>query len=289
MIHATASYEIFLSQLKEIYKFSDLVLHSGPLLEENLNRMGTDREQAIPLKPVFLKDTCTESHLRKCLSSYQFSLSKYIFLSTFTFFESYVSSVITELFEFHGGTEELKRLSSLRSVPVEYDTDVNIDKCRKKLQEYPDKKESFKYMKYTKELERSSFKFPSEILAEYGIDILKSRIDKKSYKAVQIIPIMKNAFHFNADTVKVRHAGKKVTSSVSDTFEKFRSFRNDLVHGEHIKNGITHSSHRRSKAPENYISFDLKNSYGYSSTIKKIASEFDRHLLNHFFITEKYR
>ncbi|HNI26767.1 MAG TPA: hypothetical protein PLJ29_10440, partial [Leptospiraceae bacterium] len=70
MIHATASYEIFLSQLKEIYKFSDLVLHSGPLLEENLNRMENDSKNAIPLKPVFLKDICTESHLRKCLSTY---------------------------------------------------------------------------------------------------------------------------------------------------------------------------------------------------------------------------
>lgn len=289
MIHTTASYEIFLSQLKEIYKFSDLVLHSGPLLEENLNRMENNRKNAIPLKPVFLKDICTDEHLRKCLSVYQFSLSKYIFLSTFTFFESYIASVITELFEFHGGTEELKRLSALRSVPREYDSNINIEQCRKKLQEYPNKKESFKYIKYTKELERSSFKFPSEILAEYGIDSLKNKIDRRNYKAVLIIHIMKDAFHFDADSVKVRHAGKKVTSSVTDTFDRFRNFRNDLVHGEYIKNGITHSRHSRSQAPEKYIVFDLKNAYGYSSTIKKIASEFDRHLLNYFFITEKYR
>ncbi len=289
MIQATASYEVFLSQLREIHRFADLVLHAGPLLEENLNRIKDENQDIKSLKPVFLKNTCTVSHLKQCLNTYQFSLSKYIFLSTFTFFESYISSVINELFEFHGGTEELKRLSLLRPLPEKYDPEVNIEKCRKKLQEYPNSKESFKYIKYTLELSRSSFKFPSEILAEYGIDSLKNKIDKRNYKAVFIMQIMKNAFHFDADTVKVRHAGKKFTSSVSETFDHFRSFRNDLVHGEHIKNGITHSRHRRSQAPENYITFDLKNAYGKSNTIKKIASEFDRHLLNHFFITEKYR
>lgn len=261
---ATKSFEKWKQQTQETFEFSVLVCNAVPTLKRNivLYEKAKISDLTVPEYYGWTGELTVEEKLRrkdqlkKYTYGYKEKLSKYILISNFSFFESYVQNVLKEMIDYHGGRDNFIESAQKRS-EAQFDNLTNeMENSRKKLR--------FKnlvgghvsqYAKASKDLAALNYKFPTDLLSGYGAKMLLQKINNNAAK--DIPKLMQDGFCLNLDGTLVLE------------FHNAREIRNKIAHGEEV-------------------SLSISQVTKYSKTFKSLAIAIDQHLLSHYFISEKY-
>ncbi len=268
MICQTESHKRIKKEQQEIWDFAILICQSVPTLKKTIKGF----EESIPNysipKPDYFIESIDKDRLKSISNNYKSNLGKYIILSLFSFFESYFKSVMIELIDFHGGKDKL--IENLKKKNSNY---LNQDECKikfkRKLQE-PIKDQKFeKYKKYSNLLIKEPyFRFPSELFAFYGLQRFIDDIMSDNYRSQMIPHILQNVFLMNLSP-RINDFKEIESMDLAQTFDSVRKIRNKIAHGDKIN-------------------ISIKKVSAYSDFLREFAIRIDNHLLEHFFIIEKY-
>lgn len=145
MLESTNSYKNLKKQIQETFDFAIFTSRSVPYLFDEITKEGITENDL--KQPYYFRESTTIKQLRDSFDIYELNLSKYLILSSFSFFEDYIKSVFREFIDFQLGEILLQ----------------------KKIKDKFDKK--LKYIEYyeftpevREELEKNGF--PIEILAK---------------------------------------------------------------------------------------------------------------------------
>jgi len=249
------AYLKFKEQSENLVSFAVLVSYAVPELVNEL-RATTPRPGAIRRSDFYHKsNTCNPSELLQSASTYEQELAVYVLLSSFSFFEAFVSGAIEELITFHGGADRFQKRAAKRlheRLTIDHKPlQATIVKLRT-----PEKGSNLdRYRTASQDLSSKKFRFPGELLASYGI---KSMIeDLKKLKAVQIPELLQSAF------------AVPFTASEVEKFHKVREERNNIAHG-------------------NADALDMRKATETGLFLRELAVKTADHLLEHFFVIERF-
>jgi hypothetical protein len=254
MIGNTKSYARY-RQLSQAYlDFVVLVCHAVPLLKTDLALPAAE----ISVAPDYFKKN-TKLDLAGAASSYQAALSRSAHLTVFSYFEGYIKSTLQETAEFHGGPKGFESLAMKRTREFLGPLTPPLSSSRAKLQTYQKPAKADKYRKHTKILNNSGYRFPTELLAHYGVVnlIRKAKDDREGMRASEIGSILKDCYCYN---ISAHDAG---------VIDAARKVRNSIAHGS---------------AP----SVTLKSSMNLASKLRTIAAGVDRHIVEHFLVLQSF-
>lgn len=179
----------------------------------------------------------------------------YVLLSTFSFFEAYIKDVLNEMLAFHGGAEALSQQASAREaafIASQPDgTDPRLRKLRKPAP--TDAMRRFSERKLIERLGQSGYRFPSELLAPFGVRTLARQL--LNLKASAIPAILIEGLHVPLDR---RHV---------DAFDQIRVARNKAAHGK----------------PTTLRLFEVS---AMNDVLREIATSTEDHLIKYFFVRE---
>ncbi len=200
-----------------MFDFAIVVTYAVPALKYALK--GLNPEDEIPYKPDYFdsRPVATEK-VKHNARNYKSLLSRYIFLSTFSFFEAYFQDVLKEIVSFH---EEKKLLSK---VSIDHNNSImngDINKYKRKLQEYPTPKNRDRYLSYGKRLSETGYRFPSTLLSGFGLrHLIELTKGDNNIRAFDIPRLTEEILQLDLDQKKE-----------VDIFHGFRNTRNKIAHG----------------------------------------------------------
>jgi hypothetical protein len=227
-----------------------------PALKYALKRLGPG--DAIPYTPDhFDTRPIATDKVRQNAKEYKALLSRYIFLSAFSFFEAYFHDVLEEVINFHGGDKILERVSITHNQSV---VDGETETETRKLQEYPHTKNRDRYLSYGKRLAQKGYRFPSTLLSCYGLRALINRIESDTLRAADIPDLARDVLQINFDQ----------TTEIA-VFHRYREIRNRIAHG-------------RARGS----SLHLKQAVEANNFLRNLALKIDRHVVENFFIVEGF-
>lgn len=195
------------------------------------------------------------SDLKRHVAKFEASLSAYMLLSVFSFFEAFVKAIIDELIEFHGGIETMIRRAERRDKRFIAKITKEMSIQRYKLREKKKLGRGDRYRKYTRTLEGQGFRFPTETFSSYGVR--KFAEDISRLKAHAIPDFLIHALHVPLDPSDVRY------------FHRIRKIRNDIAHG-------------------NTVALDLGEISKVNDLFRRWTLLTEEHLLTNYFIIEDY-
>lgn len=179
-----------------------------------------------------------------CTSNYQSKLATYLYFSTFSYFEAYISDVSSEI--------------SRRFDKVDFEQYLNahhaneeLTKLRVSLNKPFDGRKKDKYTKLSKQLISQCYKTPEELFFSSMINLFEGKM--KELKANEIPDFLE------------RYLLYKMPADEISMFGVIRGNRNSIGHGQTA-----------------YIP-SLKDVIDANKYFKKLASNIDRHLTFHFF------
>jgi hypothetical protein len=197
----------------------------------------------------------TTPYLRKNIAAFEERLSSYMLLSLFSFFESFVKDIVEEMFDFHGGAENLLTLAARRDqVLAAAAQSQAIKNATAKLTKNVKGKHQ-KYKKYSKLLFDAGYRFPSERLSSYGVRMLIER--HRNLKAHAIPDLLEHGF-----SVPLSPAEKT-------QYDQIREMRNKIAHGHPQK-------------------IDLAYIRMVNDFFRDMTFRINTHLLKNFFVVEEY-
>ncbi len=244
--------------MEALWNFATMICYAVPTLKKNIKAVEEAvPNYAIPKNDLFIHDQSTTGQLNELTKDYKSRLTAYLWLSSFSFFEAFVSGALEEFIGFHGGAEMLIASTEERTREVvmkAHPTEVLTSRSRLS-GEFASHKID-KYIKHTRILEKHGYHFPSELLASYGVRMLISKVGE--LRAAEIPTFLSEAlqFHFTEDML--------------ERFNKYRNIRNDIAHGKQS----THS---------------LKDAFDVRKNLGKLAFQVDEHLVANFFVRERFR
>ncbi len=234
--------------------FAVIVCHAVPALQADLATAGT-----LPTHPPdhFKNTRNPTSWLKQRASQYQDELARNTLLSAFSYFEAYVKALLLEIVAFHGGALKLKALAHQRSAKFLANPPASLVEAKNKLQHNRKKNYEGKYYKHTQTLEKGGFRFPSDLLSNYGARALLAKLDNnaKNLRAFELPDVLKEALLY------------PMTSTEMALYEEVRDIRNKIGHG---------------KGP-NLL---LKDALHHASKLHKLAAKIDNHVGDHFLIIQ---
>lgn len=251
MINHTNSYLRFRRQAEEMWDFVVTVCFAVPSLKEQIRLVRTGVVGISLPPPDYFKG---QSIQQIRVADYKSKLSRYIVLSSFSFFEAYIIDAIREMIEFHGGTEEFINRAQQKIEESIGSIDGSTQEHKRKLQEPEKPGKELKYLKHSKHLVEAGYKFPSELLSSYGIRSLAERLDNLRSADIPILLSQGLNCEINAER-----------------FHQIRDIRNKLAHGR-----------------ANEVRLTLKKAIKLNDDLRKFAVKIDKHLTQHFFVLEKY-
>jgi hypothetical protein len=249
-------------QTQDTFEFSVLVCNAVPTLKRNIRlyekNIITELTQPDYYGSRSVVDEVAKNRnkdqLKKISQDYKSKLSKYILISNFSFFESYVFDVIEEMIKFHGGKEEFKKKAKARG----YKNSVNddVEDIRKKIR-LPNKPENNQqYRLATQKLDQLRYRFPSDMFGSYGVLMLLQKV--ANMKSADIPTLLNDGLHMD------------LSDDTVESYHNVREVRNKIAHGEQVV-------------------LTLKQVTDMSKSLRKIALKLDQHLLRYYFISEEYR
>lgn len=251
MIKSSRSYHTLKEQIQLSLDFVLLCCHSVPALKGYIKAVEKGKAPKIP-DPDFFKSATGHSRLKQIMPNYRKTMGRFLVLSSFSYFESYISDIIEESFFINGGSAEF--LNASRNKRNDHFVDItSLNEKAKKLREKKDKSKSEKYRKTINELKRLNYRFPSELFAFYGLFQLQEKLG--NMRAVDIPDIMENAF------------GVNITTDERGEFNRIRELRNNIAHGK-------------------IIEVDLSEAIQINDFLKKLAIKVDQHIIRNFFVIE---
>lgn len=257
MIPHTKAFAVLKREAQQVFDFAIVVTYAVPALKYALKGLAPD--QPIPFRPEhFDSRPIAIEKVRQNAKEYKRLLSRYIFLSSFSFFEAYFHDVLREIVEFHGcGDSILERVSIKRNETL---TDEDSTREKRKLQEYCNSRNRDRYLYNGRRLLDKGFRFPSTLLSEYGLRRVLELISKDSIRAADIPTLAKTLLQIQLDA-----------SAEIAVFEGYRRTRNKIAHG------------RASSA-----SLHLRKVIEANNFLRNFALKIDRHVVEHFLVIEAF-
>ena len=268
MIISTESFNRLKKEQQKILDFSVLICHSIP----NVKKTIAGENKSIPHFSIPKPDYFVKSPNERILDlsqHYKEDLAKYILISAFSFFESYVKSVVKELFNFHGGKDTfIEKVIERQKNYLQLENDDRTKSIRK-LQEPIKPKNWQRYKKYLDELKDDyEYKRPSELLSPLGIKYLNDITANGNFKSVFIPEILELGFSLDLSDKVNRHTHLK-DKDLKETFNYYRELRNSISHG-------------------NKAQVSIEKTMDLVRFLRHISVKIDNHLVNNFFILERY-
>jgi hypothetical protein len=186
---------------------------------------------------------------------YKKLLSRYVFLSTFSFFEAYFHDLLKEVIEFHGRDGLKSQVGLSHNIGLNTPEDV---KAKRKLQEYPKKSQTSKHKKYGRQLAEKGFRFPSSLLGSYGLEKLIELADAEYIPASKIPDLVQSVFQLHLDP-----------ATEVAPFSAYREQRNRIAHGR-----------------ADMKSLHLRKAVEANNFLRNLALKIDKHVVEHFLLIE---
>lgn len=261
----SVSYVKFKKQTQDTFDFSVLVCSAVPVLKRNIilfekgviNEI-TKADYYQPKGDISSeKQKNINTDLKRRAQGYKNKLCKYTLLSNFSFFESFIYEIISELISFHGGIDELINKSKCRTLKNINSDDSSVEKNRRRLRKiYDVKGHAIGVCKTaTNNLKRGDYRFPSEMFSAFGLRVISEK--NSNIKSFEIPDFLTNGFAFELNDDSV------------ETFHNIRELRNKIAHGD-------------------TVNLDLTDITEKCKFLSSLAKDFDQHLSKHFFISEKF-
>lgn len=250
-------------QTQDTFEFSVLVCNAIPNLKRTIRLF----EKGIVtdfVKPDYfggLEDLTEDEkfrqkeQLKENAADYKSKLSKYILISNFSFFEAYIIDVLNEMIDFHGGRDNFVAMCSKRGLHQMRNDSSDIESIRRRIRRPNNFGHIMRYKSATKSLQEKGYRFPSDLLSNFGAKMLLQKISNLSAK--DIPAILTDGLHM------------ELSDSLVLDFHNAREIRNKIAHGESLQLTISQVSN-------------------ISKTLRNIAMKVDQHLLRYYFISEKY-
>lgn len=253
MISNTKALNVLRTQIQEVYDFAVLNCYSVPSLKMRMKDIEKGIEGIRLPNPDYFKGSITLDELRNKAQNYKTNLCKYVLLSSFSFFESYVISAINEMIDFHGGRDDFLKLSQLKTSQFINNSSRQLTIYKRKLQEYFKSGKKEKYNKYYQLLEKDNYRFPTQLLSPYGVKKLIEVLD--TIRSVDIPDVLAYGLNMN------------LGEATTEQFHNIRNIRNMIAHGDTVK-------------------LDLKKVGSYNKFLRDLSIKIDKHLVEHFFVIE---
>jgi hypothetical protein len=204
----------------------------------------------------FLACRNPKSEVATYVAGCQEELARSTVIAVFSYFEGYARSVFREIVAYHGGGKKLRELAHDRISKFISAPGPGIMFHKRKLQDKRAPSKLFKYQKHGRLLDEKGFKFPTDLLAHFGVVQLLARIENDhAFRAWQIPSLFEECLLF------------PLTSTDRQLYEEVIGLRNDVAHG---------------KAP----TVTLPTSLRYASELHTLASKVDRHIAEHFLVIQ---
>jgi len=167
-----------------------------------------------------------------------------------------VKDVLKEVVDFHGGKINFQRIARKRSERFIKGLEKPLLSHKRKLQDNPDPKKIEKYQKYGTLLDARGYRFPTDLLSNFGSRYLLEKInDKTGMRAWEIPNIIEDAL-----LMRIEEKDKNI-------FEVARKLRNKLAHG----------------VPQ---TVPLAEALQHASELHTFAAKIDHHICEHFFVIQ---
>jgi hypothetical protein len=249
------AYLRFREQSERLVGFAVLVSYAVPELVNELSAP-SPRPGAIRRSDFYHKSSvCDPPGLLRTASTYEQELASYVLLSTFSFFEAFVSGAIEELIAFHGGGATFQKRAAKRLHERLTIDHKPLQGTIAKLRTTEKGNAKFRYITASQALASKNFRFPGELLASYGIKSLIEDVAK--LKAVHIPDLLQAAF------------GVPLTRAEVEQFHNIREDRNKVAHGD-------------------AGALDMRKVTAMGLFLRKLAVKTADHLSEHFFVIERF-
>lgn len=254
MIPHTKAFKRLKDEAQAVFNFAIVVCYAVPSLKAMLKAVSPSAE--LPFAPDhFDSRPISTDKVRAHTKEYKKVLSRYIFLSSFSFFEAYVLDLLKEIIEFHGQDELLRKHELIRNAAL---SSPDMEKARNKLREYRVPKNMGAYSSYGKRLAAEGFVFPSAVLARRGLEQLIEMATGDYIKAVEIPNLIESVLQLPLDPKDER-----------ERFHGYRGMRNDIAHGR-----------------ANAASFHLGMAIEANNFLRNLALKVDKHVVENLLLVE---
>ena len=122
-----------------------------------------------PLTRDHFKGAINVPQLQQYAAKYQDPLSQMLVFSVFSYFEAFVTSLLSEIVEFHGGETKFQATANRRAKTFLTNSSQVVVDAKRKLQEPAKPKNRESYEKHSAVLVNNGFRFPSELMAPFGV------------------------------------------------------------------------------------------------------------------------
>jgi len=270
MLDQTNAYKILKSEQQKILDFSKLVCYPVPNLKKSIKGF----KEKVPnyetfVKPDYFIEPLIVDRITGLAKHYKDNLSKYILISSFSFFEAYFRDVVAELIEFHGGLENLIKHVQGRQETLLNSYSKDMLKKKSKLQTNFQKVKWQKYKRIIKDLEKDKdYRHPSELFSAFGVKSFFETVSSNSFKSIMIPDFIEIGFGLDLSE-KVNKHTDLIDKTLRETFDIMRDTRNGIGHGK--ANTLTFE-----KVME-FIRF-----------IRYLSVKLDNHLMKYHFVIQRY-
>ncbi len=248
----TKAYMRFREQAQASFDLAVVVCHAVPALKRQISLLEQGVIEALP-SPDYFPVSGTVAELREQANGYRQRLADYTLITNFSFFEAFVRAAMTEMIDFHGGPEELRRKAEKRERRFIDQENRDVEKYRQRLRATNRVSELWGRLKNIRKLQDLNYRFPSELFSSYGIRMLLQKLG--NLRAVDIPDLLVNGIHMSLDQTTI------------DNYHEVRNIRNRIAHGESVSLSMKELSH-------------------YNTVLRQLAIAIDQHLNRHFLIAE---
>lgn len=254
MIPHTKAFKRLKDEAQAVFDFAIVVCYAIPSLKTILDKLPADAE--LPFRPDhFDSRPIPTQKVRHHAKEYKAVLSRYIFLSSFSYFEAYFVDLLKEIVDFHGRAALLHKHDLARNRLL---SDGNIQEAQRKLREYYAPKNKDAYRTYGRRLAVEGFVFPSAALARRGLQQLFDLVDTDYIKAAEIPDLIESVLQLPLDETDER-----------DKFHGYRDLRNKIAHGR-----------------PDAASLHLKKAIEANHFLRNLALRIDRHVVENLLLVE---
>lgn len=233
--------------------FSVMVCTASPQLSHALTAYDSDPSVFLATNSFFPPSAEMYSTEKRALTTYSHVLGANLLLSVFSYFETYFFSAIDEMLDFHGGEVGLEKVISKQFCPRSKSPAAKAALSGLRTTFKPNRAD--KYRKLSANLNGEKILWPSQRFMLFGLKQAVSQ--RKRWKAADIPELMLNLLTVDVSTQE------------RDRFHAIRNERNKIAHGK-------------------ALSYELKKAVDASYFLKNLAQKIDEHIIESFFLIERY-
>lgn len=248
----TQAYLRLKEQTQSVFDLNVVIAYGVTSLRRNIGLLERGVIANLPLPDGFIEGNNTPTQLREWAAGYRLRVAASATLTLFSYFEAFVPAIIREMIDFHGGPAEFQRRAEAYDRRFMSD-DADVEKLRRWIRGPVERGKEMRNIKFTKELAKIGYRFPTELFSGYGARVLIQKLG--NLRAADIPDLLREGLHMEIDDDAVAK------------FHDVRNLRNRIAHGDAVN--LTF----RDVARKNDI-------------LKKLSYDLDRHLNLHFFVSE---